>query len=55
MAAKDWYRKYAIIEAEGRFRRNQRPKLTKEQVRNEILKRQAERKQKMQAEGGDCT
>lgn len=51
MAAKDWYRKYAIIEAEGRLRRNQRPKLTKEQVRNEILKRQAERKQKNAGRG----
>ena len=58
MAIKDWYQKYSLIEAEGRVwkhQRNQRPKLSKEEVRNEILRRQAERKQKMQAEGGGCT
>lgn len=56
MAVKDWYQKYSLIEAEGRVwkhQRNQRPKLSKEEVRNEILRRQAERKQKMQAEGGN--
>lgn len=55
MAVKDWYQKYSLIEAEGRVwkhQRNQRPRLPKEEVRNEILKRQAERKQRA-AEGGN--
>ena len=58
MAAKDWHRKYSMMEAEGKRlkrqrgqqRSQQRHKLSKEQVRSEILKRQAERKRRQEAE-----
>jgi hypothetical protein len=56
MAAKDWYRKYAIIEAEAmqrsQQRSQQRPKISKEQFRRDILRLQAERKQRQQGQKG---
>lgn len=56
MAAKDWYRKYSILEAEAmqrsQQRSQQRPKISKEQFRRDILRLQAERKQRQQGQKG---
>jgi hypothetical protein len=60
MAAKDWYRKYSMLEAEGmqrsqqqsQQRSQQRPKISKEQFRRDILRLQAERKQRQQGQKG---
>lgn len=55
MAAKDWHRKYSMMEAEGKRLKRQRQqseprtKISKEQFRNDILKLQAERKQNQTA------